>query len=252
MRVPNRIFGIHDWAYLKSGIREFKVKRQRDAELLLRTGHGNWDLGNNHFNELRAGMSVDVNFWRNWSSQSTKSTRRTGSLAFRRRSGCSATLFNYCATMKSISEAKLPINQKSSISHRVARYLWLLRQLKCLTALRSLQQVSELCLYMPSLYAYIYMPSNSTVTTSKGDTTEHTENEGLGVNICCSSASAPCQIGNNDGKSWNSPVVPPLERNLAGETGHSRTLWLRGAARKQRETSRRGRWNIRVRFPVWW
>ena len=98
----------------------------------------------------------------------------------------------------------------------------------------------------------IYMPSNSTVTTSKGDTTELTENEGLGVNICCSSASAPCQIGNNDGKSWNSPVVPLLERNLAGQTGHSRTLWLRGAARKQRETSRRGRWNIRVRFPVWW
>ena len=62
MRVPNRIFGIHDWAYLKSGIREFKVKRQRDAGLLLRTGHGNRDLGNNHFNELRAGMSVDVNF----------------------------------------------------------------------------------------------------------------------------------------------------------------------------------------------
>ena len=99
----------------------------------------------------------------------------------------------------------------------------------------------------------IYMPSNLTVTTSKGDTTEHTENEGLGVNICCSSASAPCQIGNNDGKSWNSPVVPLLERNLAGQiAGHSRTLWLRGAARKQWETSRRGRWIIRVRFPVWW
>ena len=38
------------------------------------------------------------------------------------------------------------------------------------------------------------------------------------------SASAPSQIGNNDGKSWNSPVVPLLERNLAGQTGHSRTL----------------------------
>ena len=61
MRVPNRIFGIHDWAYLKSGIRESKLKRQRDAGLLLRTGHGNWDLGDNHFNELRAGMSVDEN-----------------------------------------------------------------------------------------------------------------------------------------------------------------------------------------------
>ena len=36
-------------------------------------------------------------------------------------------------------------------------------------------------------------------------TTEHTEDEGLGVNICCSSASALCQTGNNNGKSWNFP-----------------------------------------------
>ena len=36
---------------------------------------------------------------------------------------------------------------------------------------------------------------------------EHTEGEEQGVNICCSSASALCQTGNNDGKSWNSPVV---------------------------------------------
>ena len=36
-------------------------------------------------------------------------------------------------------------------------------------------------------------------------TTEHTEDKGLGVNICCSSASALCQTGNNDGKSWNFP-----------------------------------------------
>ena len=47
--------------------------------------------------------------------------------------------------------------------------------------------------------------SNSTVTTSTGDSTEHTEDERLGVNICCSSASALCQTGNNDGKSWNFP-----------------------------------------------
>ena len=43
-----------------------------------------------------------------------------------------------------------------------------------------------------------------------------------------------------------------LERNLAGGTGQPRTLRLWGAARKQRETRRRLRWNIRVRFPVWW
>ena len=50
-----------------------------------------------------------------------KSTRYTGSLAFKRRPGCSATLFSYCAGMKIISEAKLPINQKSSMSHRETR-----------------------------------------------------------------------------------------------------------------------------------
>ena len=31
---------------------------------------------------------------------------------------------------------------------------------------------------------------------------EDTKDEGMGVNICCSSASAFCQTGNNDGKSW--------------------------------------------------
>ena len=31
-----------------------------------------------------------------------------------------------------------------------------------------------------------------------------------------------------------------------------RWLWLRGAARKQQETRRRGRWNIGVRFLEWW
>ena len=36
--------------------------------------------------------------------------------------------------MKIISEAKLPINQKSSMAQRVTRHLRLLRQLKCLTA----------------------------------------------------------------------------------------------------------------------
>ena len=35
------------------------------------------------------------------------------SLAFRRRSGCSATLLSYCVAMKIISETKLPIYQKS-------------------------------------------------------------------------------------------------------------------------------------------
>ena len=43
---------------------------------------------------------------------------------------------------------------------------------------------------------------NSTVTTCADGTTEHTEDEGLGVNICCSSASALCQTGNNDGSDF--------------------------------------------------
>ena len=59
------------------------------------------------------------------------------------------------------------------------------------------------------------MPSNSTVTTSKGDTTELTENEGLGVNICCSRASAPCQAGNKDGKSWNSPISTSIREKFS-------------------------------------
>ena len=79
-----------------------------------------------------------------------KSIRRTGSLTFKRRSGCLATLFSYCAGMK--------------------------------------------------------ITNNLTVTTDGADgTTEHTEDEGLGVNICCSSTSALCQTENNDGKSCNFP-----------------------------------------------
>ena len=48
-----------------------------------------------------------------------KSTRYTGSLAFKRRSGCSAIPFSHCAGMKIISETKLPIYQKTSMAHRV-------------------------------------------------------------------------------------------------------------------------------------
>ena len=68
--------------------------------------------------------------------------------------------------------------------------------------------------------------------------------EVLGVNICCSSTSALCQTGNNDGKSWN--FTPYLyQREI-------QAVELQGAARKQRETRRRGRWNTGVRFPEWW
>ena len=60
------------------------------------------------------------------------------------------------------------------------------------------------------------------------------------------------ETGKNGGNSCNSPFVPLSERNLARRTGQPRTLWLRGAARKQQKTRRIGRWNIIVRFPVWW
>ena len=88
-------------------------------------------------NEPRTGMSIDENVWRNWSSQSMKSTRRTGAQAFKRRSGLSVTVFKLGAGMKILPEAKLPVYQKSSMAHRATWYLRLLRQLKCLTALKT-------------------------------------------------------------------------------------------------------------------
>ena len=66
-----------------------------------------------------------------------KGTWRRGSLAFKRRSGCSATLFSYCAEKTILSEVKLSIYQKSSMACKVTWHLWLLRQLKCLTALKT-------------------------------------------------------------------------------------------------------------------
>ena len=92
-------------------------------------------------------MSVDENLWRNWSSQSIKITRFTGSLALGRPSGCSATLFSYCMWMKITSEAKSPIYRKSSMGYRVTYHLRLLRQFKCLTALKNLQHVWKLYQY---------------------------------------------------------------------------------------------------------
>ena len=48
------------------GIREFKVRRERDTRLLLRTGHGIGDFderdsGNDRLNEPRTGISDDEN-----------------------------------------------------------------------------------------------------------------------------------------------------------------------------------------------
>ena len=82
-------------------------------------------------------MSDVENLWRNRSSQSMKSTRRGGYLASKRRSGCSATLFSYCAGITIMLKAKLPIYQKPSMVHKVKWHLRLLRQLKCITALKT-------------------------------------------------------------------------------------------------------------------
>ena len=95
--------------------------------------------------------------------------------------------------------------------------------------------------------------SNLTVTTCSDGITEPTEDEGLGINIDCSSnkyfdvsfiifcsASALCQIGNNNGKCLNFPVVPLSERNSAGRTGHeSNTVTLWSSKKRARNKTKR-------------
>ena len=63
MRVPNRFFGIRDWAYLKAGIREFKARVGARCEIAIMNGTRESAIfsGNNHLNEPRIGMSVDEN-----------------------------------------------------------------------------------------------------------------------------------------------------------------------------------------------
>ena len=80
----------------------------------------------------------------------------------------------------------------------------------------------------------------SNVITCTDSTTEHTEDEGLGKQIWCSSAS--------DGKSWNSPVKLWSERDSATCTAQLWTLWLQVAAKKGKNRQR-GKWDIRVWFP---
>ena len=142
--------------------------------------------------------------------------------------------------MKIISEAKLPINQKSSMAQRVTRHLRLLRQLKCLTAAKT-----------PTVLDYPRNFANAAKDGLKGTTrwaVYYFTNPILGI------------LYLRREKTVAIAVTPPLflylvslsERNLARRTGQPRTLWLRGAARKQQKTRRIGRWNIIVRFPVWW
>ena len=66
-----------------------------------------------------------------------RSTRRTGSLVFRGRSGWLAKLFNHCAGMKLLWEAELLVYRKCSMAPRVMCYLRPLRRLKCRTDLKT-------------------------------------------------------------------------------------------------------------------
>ena len=119
---------------------------------------------------------------------------------------------------------------------RVTRHLRLMRQLKCLTASKT-----------PTVLDYPRNFANAAKDGLKGTTrwaVYYFTNPNSWYPLL--------ETGNNSGNSCNSPFVPLSERNLARRTGQPRTLWLRGAARKQQKTRRIGRWNIIVRFPVWW
>ena len=139
------------------------------------------------------------------------------------------------------------------MAQRVTRHLRLLRQLKYLTASKTpmvsdyprnfgnaakdgLKGTTRWAVYYltnpiswyPVLERAMILSAISAIQpllpTSRGDSTEHIEDEELGVNICCSSGSPLCQTGNNGGNSLNSPFEPLSERNLAGRTGKPRTL----------------------------
>ena len=84
--------------------------------------------------------------------------------------------------------------------------------------------------------AMILSAISTTVTTCADGTTEHREDEGVGVNICCSSTSALCHTRNNDGKSLNSPVVPLYQRDI--QSGKSVSL-ERSDFEEQQENSRK-------------
>ena len=80
--------------------------------------------------------------------------------------------------------------------------------------------------------------------TCADGTTEHTEDERLGVNICCSSASALCQTGNNDGKSWNFPLylyqreIQPVEPVSLERSGSRNSKKTAGNKNKREEEYR--------------
>ena len=91
---------------------------------------------------------------------------------------------------------------------------------------------------------------STTVTTCADGTTKHRGDEGLGVNICCSSTSALCHTRNNDGKSWNSPVVSLYQRDI--QSGKSVSLERSDFEEQQENSRKQDKDEDGVRFPEWW
>ena len=89
---------------------------------------GERDSGDNHLNEPRTGMSFNENL-KNLITQSMRGTRLTSSSGFKRRSS------DQRGNENSI-RSEIANLSKISIAHRVTWHLRLLRQLKCLTALK--------------------------------------------------------------------------------------------------------------------
>ena len=122
------------------------------------------------------------------------------------------------------------------MAQRVTRHVRLLRQLKCLMASKTLmvldyprnfvnaakdglKRTARWVVYYfsnPNSWYPVLgramilsaIPAIQPLPPPQVTVTEHTEDKGLGVNICCSSGSALCQTGNNDGNSWNFPFIP--------------------------------------------
>ena len=100
-----------------------------------------------------------------------------------------------------------------------------------------------------TFYDPVSHTSNSTASTCTDGTTERTVDEGLGANIWCCSSSAFCQTGDNNGKSWNSPSYLYQREIQPGEPVSLEGSDLEEQQEKKRATRRRGRWDVKVRFP---
>ena len=92
--------------------------------------------------------------------------------------------------------------------------------------------------------------NNSTITTCADGATQHRGDEGLGVNIFCSSSSALCHTRNNDGKSRNSLVVQLYQRDI--QSGKPVSLERFDDEEQQENSRKQDKDEDGVRFPEWW